>query len=205
VDDAWVAVFRDPRREGAREAAAALGLAPPAELILSTRDTALTMGLTPPPGFRRGGSASAPVRQVAQTLRAWTATPEPVTAICCFNDLFAGLVIAAARSIGLAVPGDLSVIGVDDEPLSGLLQPALTTVRYDFRETTAHIEARLRAALDGRPAPPPLSSDAIGLIERESVAPLAQSDEISLRNRLTAAGSIRSGARGLTGGGLVRQ
>jgi DNA-binding LacI/PurR family transcriptional regulator len=171
VDDAWVAEFRDPRREGVREAAAAMGLAPPVELILSTRDSAAAMGLAPPQELR-GGSGDAAVRQVAETLRVWTTGPDSVTAICCFNDLFAGLVIAAARTVGLRVPQDLSVIGVDDEPLGGVLQPALTTVRYDFQKTAAHIEARLRAALDGKPAPRQPSSGAIEVIERESVAPL---------------------------------
>jgi DNA-binding LacI/PurR family transcriptional regulator len=172
VDDAWVGVFRDPRREGAREAAATAGLAPPLELVLSTRDTAPAMGLAPPPGLRRGGSGDAAVRQLAGTLRAWTAGPEPVTAICCFNDLFAGMVIAAARSIGRTVPRDLSVIGVDDEPLGGVLQPALTTVRYDFQETTAYFQAELRAVFDGKPTPPPPSGEIIEVVERESVAPL---------------------------------
>lgn len=83
------------------------------------------------------------------------------------------LVIAAARSISLSVPADLSVIGVHDEPLGGVLQPALTTVRYDFQKTTAHMEARLRAALDGKPAPRPVSSEIIEVVERESVAPLS--------------------------------
>ena len=117
VEDPWVAVFRDPRQQGVHEAAAALALAPPLELILDTRDTAAAMGITLPLQVRRGGSGAAAVRQVAETLRVWTAGAVPVTAICCFNDLFAGLVIAAARSIGLKVPEDLSVIGVDDEPM----------------------------------------------------------------------------------------
>ena len=174
VDSAWVGEFRDPRREGVREAATAAGLALPSELVLSTRDSAAAMGLAPPPHLRRGASGAVAVRQVAETLQAWTTGPDPVTAICCFNDLFAGLVIAAARTVGLRVPTDLSVIGVDDEPLGGVLQPALTTVRYDFQKTAAHIEARLRAALDGKPAPRRPSSETIDLIERESVAPLSQ-------------------------------
>lgn len=149
-----------------------VGLAPPFELILSTRDSAAAMGLAPPQELR-GGSGDVAVRQVAETLQVWTTGPDSVTAICCFNDLFAGLVIAAARTVGLRVPQDLSVIGVDDEPLGGVLQPALTTVQYDFQKTAAHIEARLRAALDGKPAPRQPSSGAIEVTERESVAPLA--------------------------------
>lgn len=171
LEDPWVAVFRDPRRDGVREAAAAAALGPPLELILDTRETAAAMGITLPLKVERSESGDAAVRQVAGTLRAWTAGPEPVTAICCFNDLFAGLVIAAARSAGLEVPGDLSVIGVDDEPMGGVLQPALTTVRFNFESTAAYTGAWLRATLDGKPAPRPPSTDIIELIERESVAP----------------------------------
>jgi DNA-binding LacI/PurR family transcriptional regulator len=106
------------------------------------------------------------------TLREWTAGPDPVTAICCFNDLFAGFAIAAARSAGLKVPQDLSVIGVDDEPMGGFLQPTLTTVRFSFESTAAYTAAWLRAALNGKPAPRLASGENIRLIERESVAPL---------------------------------
>jgi DNA-binding LacI/PurR family transcriptional regulator len=152
VDGARVGVFRDARRDGAREAAVALGLPLPLDLTLDAPDDAT-------------------VQKAAETLRAWTALPHPVTAICCFNDLFAGVIIAAARSAGLGVPEDLSVIGVDDEPLGGFLQPTLTTVRYDFASTAAYAEAQLRAILNGEAPPQPRSSDIIELVERGSVAP----------------------------------
>jgi len=174
VEDRSIAVFGDPRRQGVRETAAALGLRPPLELVHDTRETAAAMGIKLPLEAWRGGHDGAAVRQAAETLRAWTAGPDPVTAVCCFNDLFAGLVIEAARSIGLTVPEHLSVIGVDDEPLSGFLQPTLTTVRFDFEGTMAYTQALLRAALDGKPAPPPLGGEFVELVERESVAPLGR-------------------------------
>jgi DNA-binding LacI/PurR family transcriptional regulator len=43
-------------------------------------------------------------------------------------------VLRAARDIGVQVPEQLSVIGVDDIPLAGFLSPPLTTVRQDFHE-----------------------------------------------------------------------
>ena len=45
----------------------------------------------------------------------------------------AGL-LRAARDMGLEVPEQLSVIGVDDIPMAGYLSPPLTTVRQDFQE-----------------------------------------------------------------------
>jgi DNA-binding LacI/PurR family transcriptional regulator len=175
VDDQSVAVFGDPRRQGVRMTTAAMGLLPPVELVLDTRETGAAMGIKLPFEAGRGGHGGhggAAVRQIAETLHDWTAGPDPVTAVCCFNDLFAALVIAAARTIGLAVPDHLSVIGVDDEPMGGFLQPTLTTVRFDFEGTTAHTQALLRATLDGKPMPAPPGGEFVELVERESVARL---------------------------------
>lgn len=174
VEDQSIAAFGDPRRQGVRETAAAMGLLPPLELVLDSHEAAATMGIKLPLETWHVGHSDAAVRQVAGTLCAWTAGPDPVTAICCFNDLFAGLAIAAARSVGLTVPEHLSVIGVDDEPMGGFLQPTLTTVRFDFESTTAYTQALLRAALDGKPVPRLPAGEFVELVERESVAPLAR-------------------------------
>jgi DNA-binding LacI/PurR family transcriptional regulator len=56
---------------------------------------------------------------------------EPPTAILCFSDVAALGVIQAARARGLTVPGDLSVAGFDDSPVSWLSDVGLTTVRQD--------------------------------------------------------------------------
>jgi DNA-binding LacI/PurR family transcriptional regulator len=56
------------------------------------------------------------------------------TAIFCSNDAMALGVMHAARSYGLDVPGDLSVIGYDDIPEAQHFWPPLTTVTVDFAE-----------------------------------------------------------------------
>lgn len=56
------------------------------------------------------------------------------SAIFAQNDLMAAGVLRAARDLGLKVPHDLSVIGVDDIPLAGFLEPPLTTFRQDFQQ-----------------------------------------------------------------------
>ncbi|GAA3333009.1 LacI family DNA-binding transcriptional regulator [Curtobacterium sp. C1] len=56
------------------------------------------------------------------------------TAIFCSNDAMALGVMHAARSYGLDVPGDLSVVGYDDIPEAKHLWPPLTTVQVDFPE-----------------------------------------------------------------------
>lgn len=54
------------------------------------------------------------------------------TAIFCASDQMALGVVRAAQSKGLSVPGDLSVVGYDDDFLAALASPALTTIRQDF-------------------------------------------------------------------------
>lgn len=55
-------------------------------------------------------------------------TPRP-TAIFAFNDRMAMGAIRKLRDLGLAVPGDVAVVGFDDIPEAALFDPALTTVR----------------------------------------------------------------------------
>jgi DNA-binding LacI/PurR family transcriptional regulator len=54
------------------------------------------------------------------------------TAVFAQNDRMAMGVLRAARELGLNVPGDLAVIGVDDMPLSSYFDPPLTTMRQDM-------------------------------------------------------------------------
>lgn len=54
------------------------------------------------------------------------------SAVFAQNDRIAIGVIRAARDLGLSVPGDLSVVGVDDMPLASYFDPPLTTVRQDM-------------------------------------------------------------------------
>lgn len=70
-----------------------------------------------------------------------------------FNDLHATLVLAAARHVGLAVPGDIAVVGVDDEPTAALTDPPLSTVGFDMVAFASHLAALGRAALDGATLP----------------------------------------------------
>lgn len=56
----------------------------------------------------------------------------PPTAIFAQNDRMAIGVLRAAREIGLHVPADLAVIGVDDMPLASYFEPSLTTMRQDL-------------------------------------------------------------------------
>jgi len=76
-----------------------------------------------------------------------------VTGIACGSDLMALGAIRAARSRGLSVPGDVSVVGYDDSPLIAFTDPPLTTLR---QPVIAMGTAAVRALVDeisGDPAP----------------------------------------------------
>ncbi len=67
--------------------------------------------------------------------------------IVAVNDVMAWGLMAGLRDAGLSVPGDVSVIGIDDVFLSALMNPPLTTVHLPVREMAATIVERLMARL----------------------------------------------------------
>jgi LacI family transcriptional regulator len=72
-------------------------------------------------GHTTGGERG--MRQLLDTRR--------VTGVVCYNDLTAVGAIRAIRDRGLAIPGDVSVVGFDDIDLARLIDPPLTTVAQD--------------------------------------------------------------------------
>lgn len=67
------------------------------------------------------------------------------TAIICGSDLMALGAVRAARSVGMRVPDDISVIGYDDSTLIAFTDPPLTTVR---QRVMAMGEATVQALID---------------------------------------------------------
>jgi GntR family transcriptional regulator of arabinose operon len=74
-----------------------------------------------------------------QTVRRILDSAKPPTALICYNDWVAIAVIHAARTLGLEIPGQLSITGYDDLFVSNLLQVPLTTVRFSREETARKI------------------------------------------------------------------
>jgi LacI family transcriptional regulator len=56
--------------------------------------------------------------------------PQP-TALAVVSDIMAAGALESARSQGMSVPRDFSIVGYDDIPLGALLSPPLTTVNQD--------------------------------------------------------------------------
>jgi len=81
------------------------------------------------------------------------ALPHRPTAIFASCDAIARDVYQAAAAVGLRVPGDLSVVGFDDDPLAGFLNPPLTTVHQPFNDMGKAAFALLHARLSDPDAP----------------------------------------------------
>lgn len=72
-----------------------------------------------------------------------------VDALFAANDMMAIGALVALRRGGLAVPGDVAVIGFDDIPLARLISPALTTMRVDIMAMGERALVRLAALIAG--------------------------------------------------------
>jgi DNA-binding LacI/PurR family transcriptional regulator len=99
---------------------------------------------------------------------------DAITAIVCANDEIALGAMRAIREAGLTVPGDISLVGYDDNPLAAFAQPPLTTIRQDFIELGRQAFDLLTDLLEGVAAPDGLNSPQLikpSLVIRESTAP----------------------------------
>jgi LacI family transcriptional regulator/LacI family repressor for deo operon, udp, cdd, tsx, nupC, and nupG len=123
------------------------------------------------------GARLSPVGNFAPTYEGGMAAADQViatgaTAVVTYNDLVAIGLLARLHARGISVPGDLSVVGVDDIAMSRMARPALTTVRLPKQEAGRIAVELLLALLDD----PDGSVDTRGtlhgeLIVRDSTGP----------------------------------
>lgn len=103
-------------------------------------------------------------------LGALLAAEPRLTAVICGNDLLAFGALLEARARGLAVPGRLSVAGIDDMEFAADLDPPLTTVRVPADEIGRRSADYLIDILAGR-AVAPVTTVPTSLIVRGSTGP----------------------------------
>ncbi|WP_400995198.1 LacI family DNA-binding transcriptional regulator [Agromyces sp. GXQ0307] len=141
------------RADGFASALERAGLDAPRSMIVSAQSDAV--------GGRRAGRSLLDREPVARP-----------TAVFCFNDQMAMGVYQAADALGLAVPTDVSVIGVDDlELVSAALEPGLTTIALPHREMGRAGMKTLLAMIEGAaPREPVTTRLRCELVERGSVA-----------------------------------
>jgi len=101
---------------------------------------------------------------------------DPPTAVLCFSDAIAYGVIQEATALGMRVPGDVSVVGFDDNPLATQIRPTLTTVRQDVvlkgRAAAEALRVAVEQARTGAAADPRHILLPTELVVRGSTAPV---------------------------------
>lgn len=115
LQDSRLDTFGPERQRGVFDEAAALGAAEPAVIrVPLTLEGAITA-----------------LEQVASEL------PGVPLGVCCYNDDVAIAILAAARALGLSVPQEVAVIGVDKTEVGQLVSPRLSSVAIDLPRTFA--------------------------------------------------------------------
>jgi len=137
-------VCAEPRLAGVRTACEQLGLEPP---VVSTVSIDL-------------GSAK-------EAIAAWL--DHGVTAVCAYNDEVALVLLQAARQMGVDVPGELAVIGVDDLPGAAMATPSLATVTLDVAPLADEVARRLAAVMDHAEPCPPVAEGIFEVVVRASI------------------------------------
>jgi DNA-binding LacI/PurR family transcriptional regulator len=80
------------------------------------------------------------------------AAQRPDAVVACNDQLAMGL-LSEARVLGVAVPGEVSVAGLENAPFGRYLSPALSSVEMHADELGARAMSRLLAAVRGQPEP----------------------------------------------------
>lgn len=101
------------------------------------------------------------------------ARADPPTAIIASNDQMALATLEVARSLGIAVPQQLSLISFDNTPLVHFTQPPLTAVDQPIAATASRAVELIIAAQKGEEVPRAITTVSASLVERDSVAPPA--------------------------------
>jgi LacI family transcriptional regulator len=95
------------------------------------------------------------------------------TAVVALNDLTAIGVMRAAKDLGLEVPGDISVVGIDGIPLAEQMLVSLSTVAQPHDAMVAKAVEFLLSRIEGEESIAPRRAEFdTEFIERESIGPV---------------------------------
>lgn len=117
-----------------------------------------------------------PARWREATLALLAANPRP-TALIAADDPIAAVAMQALQQANVTIPGDLSLVGIDDQPFAALLNPPLTTVRLPVLEAGRRAIEMLLDRLAGGSAAPRRVILPCPLIPRDSTARIAEERE----------------------------
>ena len=144
-----------PRMRGFRRALAEFDIQPRAEWVFHNAT------------YEKGG---------AEMARQFLALSERPTGLCIVNDYVALAFMVEVRRAGVAVPGDVSIVSHDNQPIAAYCPVPLTSVTHPAEEIARRVVEALLSRLSGDLA---AASDTVvirgALVERESVADARES------------------------------
>ncbi|WNS41806.1 LacI family DNA-binding transcriptional regulator [Paenibacillus sp. MMS20-IR301] len=127
-------------------------------------------GLEVPDGYIAVGAFFS-LENGQRAMKELLALPQRPTAVFASGDLLALGAVMAAKELGLAVPGDISVMGYDDIELAGYVTPALTTVRQNTEMLGTRAAELLLASMNGPAGNKQALVLPVEIVERASCTP----------------------------------
>jgi DNA-binding LacI/PurR family transcriptional regulator len=142
------------------------GTYPGKELLAGARQALDELGLEGLLNVTPTGS-SPPGERAATALRQFMQDAAPATAVFAFDDLSAETIAHAAAASGVGIPGDLSLVGCNDERQSVHMHPPLTTVHLPvFEIGRLAVELVNQLAVSPGPAPDQCRVLPVFMVER---------------------------------------
>jgi LacI family transcriptional regulator len=139
-----------------------------AERVIGIREVLAARGVVPPD--ERLIERPYKMAEGRLALRDLMQSAIPPTAVICGTDMLALGALIEAQQLGVVVPRDLSITGINDVEHAGHLTPPLTTIRLPADEIGDRAAEYLLACIDRRPTTPAWRVQ-FDLIVRDSTAP----------------------------------
>lgn len=134
--------------------------------LAAFRDTASERGL--PPVLAEIVPSPTTLRSGRAALGRLLARVPKVDAVFCTSDLLALGVLTEAQARGIAVPGQLAIVGFGDLPFAADVHPALTTVQINGEGIGRQAARFLLDRIDGRAVEPRVVDIGFSIVERDS-------------------------------------
>ena len=113
------------------------------------------------------------VEGACRDMEYWLSTsPQLPTAFFAGNDIMAVGAMWALKQAGYKLSRDLSIVGMDDMPMSMVVEPPLTTIRVDKHKLGSIAVNRLYSMMKGDVQVSQRVRMSVSLVERESVRAL---------------------------------
>lgn len=125
------------------------------------------------PAYSEGFTPGLPAEEAVEKL--WS-FPQPPTAILAYDDVSATGMVQALNNRGLNVPGDVSVMGINDDMICQRMHPELTTIRLNVRRLGEEAARLLISRIEDPDHPIRYVTVPCELIVRKSSARLSQAN-----------------------------